>query len=899
MQWKRGWMRLTRVWRSEAAVNVDAELQFHFEQKVAEFKALGLSSADAEQRAHEEFGDLNLVRESLQSIDERVAKRARRAEWWESIAQDLKYVVRSLRRSPIFTATVVVTMALGLGANAAIFSVLDRLYVQPPAGVYAPHQLRRLQQTAINRNEPYVRNGFTFGEVRAFREAATAQVPAVIYRSEKVRNGRDINSPEIVGTYVEGDYFRLAGVRMALGRAFDSTEYRITGAAGVAVISYQLWQRQFAGDSSVIGKEIDLATHRHVIVGVAPDKFRGFDLKPSDIWVPLNTYGSTIGRAADWYENKSFNGLNVAVRIPGEVEAAFINARATLAMRDPAVRLINDSLSTTSLSSIIDGRGAKAYGKEVAISTRLAGVAAVILLIACANIVNLLLARAQHRQREIAVRLALGVSRMRLLSQLMIESAVLSLMAASVALAIAFGGATMLRKLLLPDVQWTEGAINPRVAVFTAILAIVAGFLAGLVPALQATRPDLSNAMKGSVREGGMRRSRLRSALLVTQAALSVVLLVGAGVFVRSLRSVESVDTGFDISQLTYASIQYDRDGGSRGKEIDAGLSSVAERLRQLPGVEAVALSFMIPMNGFSMAELFLPGRDSLPPSGTVGRFLSYVSPEYFKATGLRVLRGRDFTSSDVPGRELVMAMNEDMAKNLWPGEDPLTKCVILTERTAPCRRVVAIVASAHFGSVIEEPQMMYYVPLAQAADGRPAGALVVRAAPGKSSQVAAQIRPALQQVFGSWAKPRVVTMEELIAPQMRPWRTGASLFTAAGVLALLVAAVGVYSSVAYTISQRTREMGVRVALGASSRSIVRLVVGEGLRVIAIGVALGTVASLGLGSIVSALLYNTSPRDPFVLTASIATLLFVTVAACSIPAWRASRTDPLAALRTE
>ncbi|MEO7363266.1 MAG: FtsX-like permease family protein, partial [Gemmatimonadaceae bacterium] len=657
--------------------------------------------------------------------------------------------------------------------------------------------------------------------------------------------------------------------------------------------------RQYSGDSSVIGKPLDIAAQRFTIVGVVADKFRGLSLKPSDVWLPVSTIGSTPSRKPTWYESKNFNGLNVVVRLPSEAEAAMLNSRATEAMRAPTVRLINDSLSTTSLSSIIDGRGATLYGKEVAISTRLAGVAAVILLIACANIVNLLLARAHSRQREIAVRLALGVSRMRLLSQLLIESTVLSLISGAFALAIAFGGATLLRKLLLPDVQWTEGAINPRVAVFTALLALVVGFLAGLVPALQATRPDLITALKSSVRDGGRRSSKLRTSLLITQAALSVVLLVGAGVFVRSLRSVESVDTGFDISQLSFATIRYDRELGSHNKDIGAGLPVVAEQIRRLSGVETVALAGNVPMWGFSFDELFLPGRDSLPPAGKMSRILAYISPDYFKAVGLQVLRGRDFSDADVRGSELVIAMNENMAKNFWPGEDPLTKCVIVGERTAPCRRVVAIVSPAHFSSVIEDPSMLYYLPLSQAAEDWAAGALVIRSAPGKASQVAALVHPVLQQFFGDWALPRVVTMEELIAPQMRPWRTGAALFTAAGMLALLVAAIGVYSSVAYTISQRTREMGVRAALGASSGNIMRLVVSEGVRVITIGIALGVLASLALGSIVSSMLYNTSPRDPFVLVASTTTLLLVTIIACSIPAWRAARIDPLQALSAE
>jgi len=897
--WQRGWRRLTRIWGPDTIANVDEELRFHFEQKVAEFEALGLSDAQARARAEEEFGDVQTVRESLTDIDGRLAKRQQRAEWWEGTVQDLRYVARGLRRSPGFTATVIVTLALGLGANAAIFSVLDRLYVQPPSGLPSPFNMRRLYQHTINWNQPYVRSGFAYTEVRAFRQAKLTGVPIAAYSTRKVRNGRNANSAEVGGTFVEGDYFGATGVRMALGRPFDSTEYAITSNAFVAVISHQLWQRQFGGDSSVIGQNIDLASHRHVIVGVAAEKFRGLDLKPVDVWLPLSTMGVTTGRKPGWYESRNFNGLSVVLRVSNDAQAEIINSRATLLLRDPAVRLINDSTSTTSLGSIIDGRGSRLYGKELAISTRLAGVAAVILLIACANVVNLLLARAQHRQREIAVRLALGVSRLRLLSQLMIESSVLALLSALVALAVAWSGATMLRRLLLPDVQWTEGAVNPRVAIFTVVLALFVGVLAGLVPALQASRPNLASAMKSSARDGGQRSARLRTLLLIMQAALSVVLLVGAGVFVRSLRTVERVDTGFDIGRIVYATVSYDRELGNHEKEIAEGLPLAAERVRRIPGVEAVAMAGNIPMYGFSFTDLFLPGRDSLPPAGKMSRILSVVSPEYFKAVGLQVMRGRTFTEADLPGSELVMAMNENMAKNLWPGEDPLTKCVVVGKKDSPCRRVVAIVAPAHFSSIIEEPSMLYYLPLLQAGEEGYAGALIIRTASGRTDGIVPLVQAELRQHFGSWARPWTPTMEELVEPEMRPWRTGAALFTVAGMLALLVAAVGVYSSIAYTISQRTHEMGVRVALGASSSNIMRLVLSEGIRIVSIGVGIGVLASLALGSIVASMLYQTSPRDPFVLVASTATLLLVTVVACSIPAWRASRVDPLKALGAE
>jgi len=899
VSWRTGWRKLTRLWRSDTGANVDAELRFHFEQKVAEFVDGGMSEGEARTRAEEEFGDVALVRESLRQIDDRVARKHRRAEWWESVVQDLRYVARALRHSPIFTITVVITLALGLGANAAIFSMLDRIYIQPPPGVAKASAVGRVYQHTMNRGEPYVRAGFSFPEVRAMRAIAPAGMILASYGVAKVPLGRDGNAPEVQSAYVEGNYFAAAGVRMALGRQFTADESRIEGQSMVAVISHSLWQRAYNGDTSVIGTTVDLGTHRHVIVGVAGEKFRGLDVDATDIWVPMNSTGLLAGRKPDWYESRNFNGNRVVIRQQSEAAASLFAARATDVLRDPAVRILRDSLSTVTVGSIIEARNGRGLEKEFQISTRLAGVTLVILIIACANVINLLLARASQRKREIAVRLALGISRRRLLSQLLLESVLLAMMSLTVALLVAWVGASTLRALLLPDVQWSVSIIDSRVVIFTTVLALVIGFAAGLVPALQASRPDLAGALKSSVREGGQRGSSLRSGMLIAQAALSVVLLAGAGVFVRSLQSVQSVDTGFDIDRLVFASISYDRELGNRRTDIEQRMPDAAERVRQMPGVERVAIAANIPMYGFSFVELFLPGRDSLPPSGGTDRIVSVVTPEYFDAVGLRVLRGRKFDDGDRASGEMVLALNENMARNLWPGEEALGKCIILSTPESACRRVVAIVAPAHFSSVIEAPSMLYYVPMGQGVGIGGPSALVVRAKAGQTRAVRIAMQRELLGIFGDWSRPRVRTMDEIVTPEMRPWRVGATLFSAAGLLALLVAAVGVYSSLSCSISQRTREMGVRVALGANPGNIIRLVIRENMTVVAIGVTAGLLTALALGKFVASLLFETSPRDPMVLGASAVTLLLVALVASAIPAWRAARVDPLKALRAE
>lgn len=897
---KNGWRRFARIWQSDTVAKVDDEVQFHFEQKVAEFEKRGLSAKEARARAEEEFGDVQLVTTALREIDGRIHQKQQRAQWWESVAQDLRYVVRSLRRSPVFTLTVVVTLALGVGANAAVFSFLDRLYLQVPEGVSDGAGLQRVYVNAGTRKQAQPRAHLSLPELKRLREAAPAGVTLTGFMNDKVLLGRDNNAPEVQATFVEGDYFGVLGVVPLVGRKFSLDEYRVEGQSMVAIISYELWQKQFGGQFDVLGKEIDLGSHRHVIVGVAPEGFRGVQLNVSDVWAPRNTEGSLINRPADWYTRVDQLSTYVIARIPNAHSATAFGTRATQALR--SLRVFDDSLVTVRVGSIIEARGGASNAQELSISTRLVGVAAVILLIACANVVNLLLARGSSRQREVALRLALGVSRRRLVTQLLTESMVLSLLSVAIALVVAYATASALQQLLMPGVAWGSAVINQRVALLTMLLALITGIVSGIVPAWQATQPNLSGALKTSVRDGGRRGSKTRTILLVAQTALSVVLLAGAGVFVRSLQGVQAIDLGYEADRLVYASIRYDRDIFNHEPEIQQRLPEAVERIRRLPGVESVALSGYIPMNGMSWTDLFLPGQDSLPASGGMERILYQVTPDFFKTTGVRVLRGRPFGDADIAGREPVIAINETMAKNLWPGEDALSKCIIVGKREMPCRRVVAVVSPAHFNALIEGPSQLYYLPLAQAGrDGRAgqARAIVVRTAAGKAGSVGALVQRDLATFFGSWARPNIKTMAEVVEPQLRPWRTGALLFSAAGLLALIVAAVGVYSSIAYTVSQRSQEMGVRVALGASTGNIMNLVVREGVKTVAAGVAVGLLLALSLGSIVASMLYETSPRDPVVLIASSLTMLCVAVIACSIPAWRASRADPLSAMRAE
>lgn len=894
-----GWRRLRRIWRRPEA-DIDAELRFHLDERVADLVARGESAESARAHAIEEFGDVAEVRAELLEIDQRAEAQRKRADWWEGVAQDARHVARGLMRSPGFTVMVVATLALGIGANAVVFSLIDRLFFQPPAGVPHPEMVRRVQLRYINArsHEPTMRGVYNYPEVRSVAEAAPAGVTVAAYVNDDVQLGRDASAPSAQAAYVVGDYFGVLGVRPEAGRFFAPDEQAPTGLTPVAVISHALWQRHFSGRRDVLGEQLQLGAHTYTIIGVAPARFEGVELGAVELWLPYNTKGRWNGREADWYEEPHTLYLRMLARVSVRSELTSLATSAGNALS--ASEIMRGSLGTATLASLGGAPQDAFYSGEFSISRRLAGVATIIFLIACANVANLLLVRALGRRRETALRLALGVSRRRLAAQFMAEAMLVAAMGGCTALFLTWWGSNILRRTILPWVQWGSGVLTWRVIVFTIVVTPIAGMVAGLVPAIQGGDPDLSAALRGGVREGRTMRSRTRTTLLIVQAALSVVLLAGAGLFVRSLRQVEAIDIGYDADRLIFAEATPAQEDTSSSRRIEAALPDLADRLTHIPDVERVALAQLAPTRGFSIEKVFIPGIDSLAAIGPFGMpIISAVSPEYFATAGITVRSGRGFTTADRADAEPVVVVNQTMARSYWPNGDVLGSCIMLGERTAPCRRVIGIATDAHIRGVVEEAAPAYYVPLAQAPDQSGAGVILIRARPDRLEEVSAAVAREMKGVLGTFATPWVQPMRATLADELHQWRLGASLFSVAGLLALLVAAVGIYSTVAYMVGERTHEIGVRIALGARSANIARVVIAHGLTVVVAGVAIGVLAALALGRLVSSLLYGVTPRDPVVLGSVAAVLLLVAVAACLVPAWRAARVDPVEALRAE
>lgn len=870
------------------AREVEREMRFHLELEQIANTDKGRADRDVELVARRNFGNVTYYREEVRHVTP--------LHWLDRIRQDASYAWRGLMRSPGFTATVVLTLGLGLGVNAAMYSFLDQILVRPPNGVVAPDGVRRLYLKS-----PRMTFGafasFSYPRFKALRDRASHPDHLAAFTPSgggRVTNAGVTDSARL--SYVSPSYFTVLRLRPAMGRFFVPDEGNIETKTSVAVISDALWHRVFNGDPGVLGRVIGIGKKSFTVVGVAPPNFSGVDVNLVDVWMPLNCFPVPPSNGSVWYAGFG-NYLRVIARIDDVAEETQLTSAGTTAMRTMLEDRSRDSTITLLAGPLVEARGPATQQAEVSLSTRLAGVALIVLLIACANIANMLLLRASSRHREIAVRRALGVSRSRLYGQLLTESVILALLSGAVALMFCLWGGTALRRLLMPNVHWATAAVSGRVVIATTVAAVAIGLVAGLFPAASAARVDLANALKSGGRSRHYRRARTQSGLLVTQAALSVVLLVAAGLFVRSLSNVRSIDLGYDLRQSLVVMSFVFREP-ERERMLGAELTAIADRLRTTPGVDAVGLSSSTPMGGLGYRRLFVPGNDSaLTVSGEVPSYFQ-ISPGFFSASGVRIVAGRDFRTDDRPGTAPVIIVGEAIAKALWPGETPIGKCLISDKPTNGCSTVVGVVADVHRGAIIERASAQYYLPLTQSPDRFPSS-MVVRVASSQRTAVASTIRTALARVMPDQSAFAIRTMDQLLDRELRPWRMGAILFSALGLLALVVAAIGIYGVVAYNMSQRSHEMGVRIALGAQMKDVLDLVLGEGLRVVAIGLVIGVGASLLLGRLVSSLLFGVEANDPSVLIAAVVTMLAIAGVASLIPGWRAARVDPVNALRAD
>jgi len=885
--------------------DVDAEIAFHLEARVAQLMARGLSPDAARSEAHRRFGDVELARQTLTSSASRRETRMELREILGNWAQDFRYAARGMRKSPGFTAAVVLTLALGTGANATMFGVVDRLLLQPPAYLREPNEVNRVYLTANGTNF-----GTMLGTNQSYRRyqdlithARSASQIAAYYETELAFGTGEAAHEERTGL-VTGSFWPLFGVQPALGRFFTAAEDQLPQGTPVAVLGYGYWQSHFAGARDVLGKPIRIGRSDYTIIGVAPAGFSGVSLRSMAAFIPITAGGADVFAemgVTKWRDSYRVGWLQTIVRRKPNVSRDAASADFTNALRlsletqrptEPPGQLPGpDSLhARAELASIIEDRGPR-RSQEATVAVWLVGVSVLVLLMACANVANLLVARAIRRRREIAVRLAVGVSRARLLTQFLSESTLLAIVGGAVGVLVAQWGGGLLRAFLLPDVAWTAAAVDPRLLGVTAVIAVVAGVITGLAPMRQLARADVVSDLRDGGRGVSLRGSRMRRGLLVLQGAISVVLLIGAGLFVRSFHNVRSLDLGFQPDHVIIAEMS------ARGTPIDSARRlEIMERLREraltVPGVQHAANTLTIPFSIEWNQRLIVPGVDTAALRDLF--YINPVGPGYFETMGTPLVRGRQITDADRAGGQLVAVLSQTAARRIWPSEDPLGKCVKVDAK-GPCSIVVGVSGDIRAG-FNEGPTRHVYLAAAQVP--LPDSRLFIRTRGDAAKQTEA-VRRALQEVVPGFAYVSTQTLDSIIAPEMRSWRLGATMFTIFGVLALLVAAIGLYSVVAYDVSQRTRELGVRVALGASAAAVLRLVVGEGVRVVVVGLALGAAVALALASRVSPLLYQVSAKDPVTYAGVVGILLVVAIVASLAPALRAARVDPNVALRTE
>ncbi len=888
----RDWLRRDRLDRELAD-----ELRFHREQLERDARGEGAREDEAPFAARRRLGNATRLKEE--------ARDRWSVPWLDHFQKDLRYALRGLRRSPGFTATVVLTLGLGIGANAAMFGVVDRLMFRPYPYLHEPGRVRRIYVQSSDRDRTRISSGMEYTRYLDLKKWSSSfdLYSGVAEGNMAIGTGDAARERPVLS--VSASFFDFFDARPALGRFFVPAEDVTPKGAPVAVLGYAFWQSEFGG-RNVLGETLQVRNIPCTIIGVAPKGFIGIpEGEAPALYIPITTYAGNADSREDattYFTTYHWGWMGAIVRRkPGVSDAAASADLSQAHLKSWNVERIEDrELPPAELArpAAIAGAVKAAAGPDPGLESKtllwVTGVALIVLLIACANVTNLMYARVLQRQREYAVRLALGVSRGRLFAQSLTESLLLAGIGCVVGVAIAQWGGAALRRLFIRDGTALDVVTDSRSLLVAAALASAAGVLTAVGPALLAVRGDLAGTLKTGAREGTYRRSGTRTALLVLQGALSVILLIGAGLFVRSLSHVRGMRLGYDADAVLIVNRNL------RGTQMDsAGQVLLRRRLldaaEAIPGVENAAWVSSVPFWSTSSTDLFVAGIDSVR---RLGRFTFQTStPDYFQAMGTIIVRGRPFTAEDRAGAPRVVVVSQAMARVLWPGQEALGKCIRVSADTMPCTTVIGIAEDAIQRGLLTDQRLRYYLPIEQY---HPAGGsfLLVRMKGDPPSQVE-PVRRALQRVMPGQTYVTVRPLQELVDGERRSWQIGATMFVAFGVLALLVAAVGLYGVISYNVAQRMHELGVRIALGAQATDVVRLVVGQGISFAMAGVALGLGVALLVAGWIQPLLFQQSARDPVTYGVVGALLLAVALVASSMPALRATRADPNTALRSD
>ncbi len=855
--------------------DIDEELRSHIEMETEANREQGMSPEEARLSAAKSFGNLGSIRD--------LAYEVRGGGFMETLWQDLRYSGRMLLKHRGFTLIAVLTLGLGIGANTAIFSIVNAVLLRP-FPYHAPEQLVMIGEGGPGGSVSYP-NFADWRDDRKFFDAASA------VRSNESFNFTGAGEPERVqGRLVSAGYFSLLGVKPSLGRDFLADDDR-PGATPAVILSYGFWSRRFGNDQSIVGRQITLNNQSYTVVGVAPHSFQ-FGME-ADVSVP-------IGLSAERFKARGSDpGINVVARLKPNV---------SLEQAQTELNLIYARMEQQYPES---NTGRRAYltplheyfiGDVRQPLLILLGSVGLVLLIACANVANLLLVSASTRRREMCVRVALGANRWRIIRQLLTESCMLALLGAVLGILLAHWGTSLILTQLPADIpRLAEASVDLPVLAFTLGVSILTGLLFGLAPALQASRLNLTEALKEGDRGSSGGRQHLRNLMVVSEVALTLTLLVGAGLLIQSFRRVMQVHPGFEAQNLLTMQISVNNPDGH---QVSRFFNELQENVRRLPGVKSVAVSNGLPLGVANHPVFFIEGRprpETNRPSGV--RYT--VSPDYFQTMGIDLIKGRLLTAQDTPDTPLVVVIDEALAEQHFQTEDPIGKRITQSSSGTPSYEIVGVVRHVEHnnldGQASRTPQ--FYLAFNQIPPDRLPGSVRRINLLTRTEVEPLSLAPAVRGEIAALNKDQAVfnvrTMEQIVSQSVAPRRFSMLLLSVFAVVALVLASIGIYGMMSYAVAQRTREIGLRMTLGAQRGNVLRMVIGHGMKLALIGVALGLVASVALTRTMKTLLFGVSATDPTTFVGLALLLTLIALLACWFPARRATRVDPIVALRYE
>ncbi len=903
--------RIMRRWRTITNKDVveeqlDDELRYHLERDTARNIESGMSPEDARYEALKTFGGVDQSKEECRD--------AWGVRLVENILQDIRYSIRLIIKNPTFSLLAILTLMLGIGANTAIFSLLDAVMLRSLA-VREPDRLvlfGKAESGGASLGFPndscdlfsypfYVKTR----EHKDVFEDVASQLSMTWTVHGKVNNSGDPEKLDV--QLVSGNYFSLLGINASHGRMISEEEDKTIGAHPVAVVSYAWWQNHLGNDPAAIGKTIQIEDVAYTIIGVAPRNFIGTTIgEAPNAWIPLAMEPKLPPAHWKTRDKSMFRSLYLIGRLRNGVDTAQANASVNLLFKQflqqevgaqPSDERVQD-IQRASIELTPAGKGLLGIRRDFAMPLKiLMGIVAVVLLISCANVANLFLARAASRQKEFGVRMALGANRIQLIRQMLIESLMIAVLGAIGGIVIAWWGSSLLIVMASTQAQALPLDVSPNIKIlaFTLLTAFFSVLIFGVAPALRSTKLDLNSGLKdgkGTVHTTS--QSRLAKSFVVAQVALSLLLMIGAGLFVRTLINLQSIPTGFNQQNATIFMIDTST-AGLKDEEYPALMREVEDRVRNIPGVQANSFSFFV-FNQGGWSNPVITRDESTPQGEARDANQNLVGDEWFTAMGVPLIAGRTFTRTDTDKSQNVAVVSETFAQRFYPNVSPIGKRFGPSEKEKDKWEIVGVVKDVKYHSLTENPKPMVYYPHSQGSQA--VGNFVVRFT-GPADSVIKQIRQTIRSVNNNLPVDEVVTLSDHVNRSLVQQTLTSRLALFFGLLALMVSCIGLYGVLSYSVTQRRNEIGVRMALGASTFEVLKLVLGDGLKLTLIGVVLGLASAYGLTRLVKTLLFGVKSLDLVTFVGVAGLLILVSLIASYIPARRATKVDPLIALRSE